>query len=147
MKNIKIGWRRYLSAEIYSTAGVVIGAGTTYLLTGNRILAAYVGTICETSCFYGFISFNDFRKNRMEYKKAGKRYGISSYFKTLRNIIFEFGLPEVFDSLFIRPFCLYWFPIWMRSYSVGIIAGQLAANIIFYIPAYIINKIQTRILK
>ena len=138
---------RYLSAEIYATAGVVFGTGLLYLLTENRLIAAYVGAVCENIGYYGYISIHDFKKNKIKYEKSSKKFGITGYLITVRNIIFEFSFSEILDSLLARPFCLYWFPIWINNFSVGIIAGKLAADIFFYIPTLTALKIRTRYMK
>jgi hypothetical protein len=68
---------------------------------------------------------------------------LRSFFRDIRNIILEFGFSEILDSLFIRPFMMYIFPILIGNVELGIFAGKIAADIVFYVPtifAYELRK-------
>jgi hypothetical protein len=71
------------------------------------------------------------------------KHGAKGFFKTVRNLVVEFGFSEVLDSLFVRPFCMYVFPLLVGNFFVGILVAKVAADIIFYIPtitAYELRK-------
>ncbi len=80
-KKIKEWLKRYLPAEILATIGAMLGAGLIFLLTNNRILSAYIGTIGENTGYYGFIfireHYNDLNKSR----KKNKKHGIKGFLK------------------------------------------------------------------
>ncbi|MCD5380769.1 hypothetical protein LR004_02480, partial [Candidatus Gracilibacteria bacterium] len=52
--------------------------------------------------------------------------------KRVRNIMFEFGVPELFDFFIVRPLFLYFTPQILGNYVIGIIVGKILADIIFY---------------
>ena len=147
MKKAKKWLRRYIPANISATIGAIFAAWLVYKLTKNQILAAYAGTIGDNIGYYGVIAIRDFKKNKAKYIKNGEKYGVIGYLKTVRNLIIEFGTAEALDSLIVRPLCLYWFPIWMPTYELGIIAGKYAADIIFYIPTIISYELRKKYLK
>lgn len=147
MLKIKEWLWRYVPAEIFATLGAISGATLFYLLTKNRIISAYAGVMSENAGYYGFISILDFKKDKAKYEKFNRNFGISGYLKTLRNLVLEFGFSELLDSFIIRPFCMYWFPIWLPNYVMGIFIGELAANIIFYIPTIIAYELRKKYIK
>ena len=55
----------------------------------------------------------------------------------LRQIALEFGPAELLDSLLIRPTALYIGITMIPNLAFGIIAGQTAANLCFYVPTII----------
>lgn len=144
MKRIKEWLWRYAPAEIFATIGAIFGAGFLYLFTNNRIIAAYAGVIGENVGYYGFILIRDFKKNKTNYEKSGQKFGLIDFLKTIRDLFLEFGLSEALDSFLVRPFCLYWFPIWIPNFSIGIIVGKFVADIIFYIPTITVYELRKK---
>lgn len=67
------------------------------------------------------------------------------FFKTIRNLVFEFGFSEALDSFVVRPFCMYIFPILTNNYGVGIIIGKIVADVSFYIPTIIAYELRKKI--
>jgi hypothetical protein len=135
MKKIKEWIKRYVPAEIFATIGTILGAGFLYGITQNRIAAVYAGVIGENIGYYGFILICDLKKSKN---------GASSYLKTIRNLILEFGFPEMLDSFLVRPFCLYWFSLWMPNYTIGIFIGKIIADVVFYIPTIIAYELRKK---
>ena len=127
--------KRYLPAEFFAIIGALLGAGGVFFFTGNRILSAYIGTMGENIGYYWFILIREHKVN-----SKGKKQGMA---KTIRNLLVEFGFSESLDSLVVRPFCLYIFPVLTNNYGIGIVVGKLAADMIFYIStitAYELRK-------
>ena len=122
--------RRYIPAEIFGIIGAVLGSVAVYAVTNNRIASAYAGTLGENIFYYGFILAREFRNNNI--------------LESIRNIIIEFGPAEMLDSMIVRPFCMFLFPIILDSYAIGIIAGKLFADVIFYIPTVISYELRKR---
>lgn len=123
---------RYLPAEIFATTGIILITGTIYFFTGNRILAAYTGSIFENLGYYSFISLRELKRDKAKYKNSNKEFGIIIFFKTIRNLAAEFGPSEILDTLIIRPFCIYWLPILISNYIFGVMIGKFIADLIFY---------------
>lgn len=128
--------KRYLPAEIFALTGAMLGAISVFWLTKNRVLSAYAGAIGEVLGFYGTI----FVIEKINYKKNNKPIGFT---KTIRNLAVEFGFSEFLDGAFVRPFCMYIFPLLIGQFSIGILVGKIAADIVFYtltISAYEFRK-------
>lgn len=148
VKHKIIEWmKRYVPAEILATIGALLGAQIIYVLTGSRILSAYVGTIGDNTFYYGFIIYREIKNDAKHSKNNNQKHGIKGLLKTIRNIIVEFGASEFLDSLLIRPFCMYIFPILLNNFSLGIIVGNMIANVIFYIPTIIAYELRKKHLK
>lgn len=138
---------RYVPAEIFATIGAISGASLSYLITHNRLIAAYLGAIGENIGYYGFISIRDLQKNKLKYQKLGKQFGFIAFLKTIRDLVLEFGFSEVLDSFVVRPLCMYWFPIWMPIYAIGIFTGKFVADVIFYIPTIMAYELKKKYVK
>ncbi|PIN85929.1 hypothetical protein COV19_07600 [Candidatus Woesearchaeota archaeon CG10_big_fil_rev_8_21_14_0_10_44_13] len=143
-KKIKEWLKRYVPAEIFATIGVVIGSWLVFVLTGNRVLSAYIGTIGENIGFYSFIFIREHINDFNHSKRKKRDHGLKGFLKTTRNLIFEFGVSETLDSLFFRPFCIYIFPILIGNYLTGILVGKIVADIIFYIPTIIAYELKKK---
>jgi len=104
---IKEWLRRYLLADILSTALSLATAWVIHRTTGDNVLAAFVGSAMASISFYGIIAYNDVRKSLKHHRKHDLSYGFVAYFKDLRNLIIEFGPSEILDVLAVRPFFMY----------------------------------------
>lgn len=136
--------RRYIPAEIFATIGALLGAGVIYWITNNAIAAAYAGTIGENIGFYGFIVSRDLVVSRRHHKKNNKKFGFLGLVKNVRNLLVEFGPAEVLDSLIVRPFAMFIFPIILGNFPLGILVGKLAADVTFYIPTIISYELRKK---
>lgn len=55
-------------------------------------------------------------------------------------MVIEFGLSELLDVFIARPFCIYLAQFYLTGFTVSIIAGNIAANIIFFLlSAFMFN--------
>ena len=52
--------------------------------------------------------------------------------RTVRDLLIEFGPAELVDSLLARPLFMYLMPSLLHNFTAGIVAGKLAADVIFY---------------
>jgi len=116
--------RRYGLAEVAGISCALLGAALVRALTGSDVATAYGGSLGETIGFYGVIVGREIWQDR----RAG-RPGLH----TSLNLLIEFGIAELLDTIVIRPFAMaigmrYLGPQW------GVIAGKLAADIFFYLP-------------
>jgi hypothetical protein len=140
-QNIKAkikGWvKRFLPAEVAGTIVAVLVSTFTHYYTKNAVIAAYAGSVCETIAFYATIIIHDARIATKNLKEEGKTLSFRSFVYLLRNILLDFGVAELMDSLLLRPFCMYIFPIWLKNYPLGILAGKIASDIVFYLPVII----------
>jgi hypothetical protein len=135
--------KRYVPAEALSLIMTIIAAGLTFRYTGNHIAAALAGTWGGNAGFFGYILVRDIFKSVKECHKENLPYKGRNLWLSFRSLLVEFGLAEIADSFFIRPFLMYYLPILTGNFSIGILLAKVAADISFYIPAiyfYEFNK-------
>jgi hypothetical protein len=126
--------KRFLPAEISGTITAVAASYITYYCTNNSIAAAYAGSVGETFGFYSTIFIQGALIEKRKLKAVNKRLTFIDFIHIIKNILFDFGIAEILDSLFLRPFCMYIFPLWLKNYPLGILAGKVASDVCFYLP-------------
>jgi hypothetical protein len=129
--------QRFLPAEVVGTIVAIVVSSITHYYTNNLVIAAYAGSVCETIAFYATIIIHDALIASKQLKEEGKTLTYRSFVYLLRNILLDFGIAELMDSMLLRPFCMYIFPIWLRNYPLGILTGKIASDIVFYLPVII----------
>jgi len=145
MKKKIIEWvKRYLFADILST---VLSLGTAWLImerSGDRVLAAFIGSAVASIVFYFTIAFSDVRKSIKQHKVDNERYIIKSFLIDFRNLIIEFGPAELLDVLAVRPFFMYLIPKLTGDFLLGTFLGKMIADIIFFVPAIVMYEMRKR---
>lgn len=119
---------RYLPAEIAGTFTALASALVAHQLFKNEVLTAYAGAWGENIGYYSVIFVREFLKE-------GAEFSFKNFLKIMRNVCVEFGVAEVLDSFVLRPLFMYIFPTLLKNYPAGILAGKIAADVTFYIPA------------
>ena len=140
-KRLKSWIKRYGFAEIFGTITAYIGFIFLDFLNGNPILAVYGGVIGESIGFYGTMLVRELMHNLSVSNKIGKRYIWVASFKTLEKLLIEFGPAEALDTFVIRPFTMN-FGVKFLGKGIGIFAGKITTDIIFYIPTIISFEIR-----
>jgi hypothetical protein len=136
MQQKLIEWfKRYGLAEVISLTLTVLSSWLSFELTQNKITTALVGTWVGNIGYFGTILIEDILLANKQLRAVGKQYSIDTFFKNVRALFVEFGIAELFDTLFIRPTLMYYVPIWMGDLSWGVVVAKFAADITFYIPA------------
>jgi hypothetical protein len=110
---------RYGPAEAAATAGAVAAA----IAVGPWALAAviaYAGTIGEGLGFYAVILVRELRRC------PGPRR------RTIAGLLVEFGPAEIADTVAVRPLAMYLGPLLVGHLAGGVLAGKLAADLVFY---------------
>jgi hypothetical protein len=141
---IKEWIRRYLLAEILSTALSLATAWVIHRTTGDNVIAAFVGSAMASISFYGIIAYSDVRKNLKHHRKHDLSYDFVVYFKDLRNLIIEFGPSEILDVLAVRPFFMYLIPKIIGEFVLGTFIGKMIADVIFFIPAIVMYEVRKK---
>jgi hypothetical protein len=131
MANTKINrplvWlRRYLPAEALGVAALLLGALTTLAVTGNVLLAALAGGWLEALAYYGVLIV----RALWSCERITPRLALT----TLRNLVLEFGPAELLDSVLVRPAALAGGLAFAPNPVLGVLAGKLAADMVFYLP-------------
>lgn len=145
LKQKVIVWiKRYLLADILST---ILSLATAWLImesTGDRVLAAFVGSAVASISFYGIVAFSDVRKSLKEHKAENERYRIKSFLLDFRNLIIEFGPAELLDVLAVRPFFMYLIPKLTGDFLLGTFIGKMIADVLFFIPAIVMYELRRK---
>jgi hypothetical protein len=144
MKSKIIEWiKRYAPAEILSFISTLIAAGLTFIYTENHVAAALAGTWGGNVGFFGYILALDIFRSIRDCHIKSLPYKSKDLWINIRGLLVEFGITEIADSFFIRPFLMYYLPILIGNFLIGILFAKAVADITFYIPAiffYEFNK-------
>lgn len=139
--------KRYGLAEVISLSLTVVSSWLTFKFTQNKITTALVGTWVGNIGYFGTILIEDILLANRQLQVIGKRYSVETFLKNVRALFVEFGVAELFDTLFIRPTLMYYIPIGIGDLSWGVIIAKFAADITFYIPAIISYELSKKRLR
>lgn len=115
---------RYLPAEVAGTAALVLaGIGVT-VWTDAPLVIALVGLVGESLGFFLVLAITI----RFEHARSD---GVARP-KLTRFIAAQFGPAELIDTLAVRPVALILGVVLTSDPVVGLIAGKLAADVVFY---------------
>jgi len=121
---------RYLPAEVAGTAAMVVGGLLATLWTDAAPLIAVAALLGEIIGFYAVLAVTIFIEQA---PIAATRRG--ALWRTAVLLVAEFGAAELLDTFLVRPAALMvgvWLipdPLW------GMLAGKIAADIVFYAVA------------
>jgi hypothetical protein len=116
---------RYVPPEVAELLGAVLAASAVQVF-GLAALTAYAGSAGETVAFYAVLLVRDLRRRR----RLG--HGGRSSMRPVRDLLLEFGPAELMDNLAVRPVAMYVGPILIGDLTAGVIAGKIAADVVFY---------------
>jgi ornithine decarboxylase len=135
------GWLlRYGPAEVAGTAGAILAA-TAIDRFAVDAATAYAGAIGEGIAFYAVLLIRDLRRQRA----TGGRHG--AWRRTARDLVVEFGPAEALDTLVVRPLAMYLATVSLGATWLGVPAGKVAADVVFYtlaIAAYETRQVLAR---
>ena len=125
--------KRYRPAEIIGTLTAIISASVAHLFSKNNILIAYPGSLGEAAGFYGTVLIQRIMIADRKTKRNHKKISLHDFIKIFSGIILEFGPAGLIDGLLLRPLFMYLFPLYLKHFTLGILAGKFMADITFYI--------------
>jgi hypothetical protein len=128
---------RYGLAEVVSLTMTIVASWVTFEYTQSQLKTAFGATWAGNIGYFGTILIQDIIVAKKQLQIVDKQYSLDTFYKNVRALFVEFGIAEVFDTLFIRPTLLYYFPIWLENLSLGVIVAKFIADITFYVPAII----------
>lgn len=135
---------RYVPLEVAATVAALLSASAALYVTGNPIVAAYAGTWGEFIAYYAAVSI---REVAILSRRNGASGVHESITRSFRNVVFEFGPAEGLDSFIVRPFFMYLMPRVLGDFSIGIVAGKILADIVFYTITIFSFEVRKRIFK
>jgi hypothetical protein len=119
--------RRYLPAELIGTATALLCALVAAQLGGGPAATALAATWGEILGFYGL----------MAGREAARVRSLRAAPAAVARLVLEFGPAELLDSFALRPALMYAGLTLAPSPALGLIAGKLAADVVFYIPTIV----------
>ena len=140
--NFKEWFNRYKYAEIAATSAALSSSQFSRIFDG--LTTAYLITFAEYFAFYGVILFMAYQNLVETNKSLNKKTPLNEMVLLVKNLVLEFGYPAVLDFFVIRPFCMYWMPIFTGNYFIGIILGKVTADSFFYSLAIVNYEIIKR---
>lgn len=123
--------RRYGIAEALGTLALVLAALAVRDLAGSLVLAAVAGSLAEAGWFYGVLLLRDWRRERAHARQGG--CAPRPLRELAHDLLLEFGAAERVDGFLLRPCCL-WLGLRLAGGWPGLLAGKLAADLLFYGP-------------
>ena len=145
MKARILDWiRRYLPLEILATVTALIGGMTAAVVTANAVVISYAGAWGENVGYYGYAFAREMRRLSAASPEAPRMGFWARSAATIRGLVWEFGLAELIDSFLARPFCMLAATALLGSLELGIVAGKLAADVLFYAIAIFFYELGKR---
>jgi hypothetical protein len=129
---------RYAPAEAAATLGALFAAGLASHL-GGAAAAAFAGAVGEAVAFYAVVFIRDLRRRKRQ--RPGARAG----WRTLRDLLTEFGPAELLDTFAARPLAMYAAAVLAGNLVAGVIVGKIAADVVFYTLAIISYEARKKI--
>jgi hypothetical protein len=131
--------RRYGVAEC---AGITCALTASFIIrraTRSEIAAAYAGAWGESIGYSTVIVGRDFLVDARAAHAARQRFGVRRAGGVIAGLIAEFGPSGLLDTFLIRPFTM---GVGARLFGpqLGLIAGKLTADVIFYVPVIFIYE-------
>jgi hypothetical protein len=136
--------RRYGIAECAGLTCALVGSFTVRRLTGSNIAAAYGGAWGESLGYSSVIILRDYLAAARAAHAAGRSVGARDAGGVATGLLTEFGPAALLDTLVVRPFTM---GVGMRLIGprIGLIAGKIAADILFYLPVIFMYERRKRI--
>jgi hypothetical protein len=124
--------QRYLLAEIVSTACAFLVAAAVYVFARHALAAALVNTAAGSLSFYAMMLARE------------QRGGLHDMPRAVSALVLEFGPAEILDTLLLRPALLYAGMTFAPNPELGVLFGNLAADVCFYVPAIVSHELLGR---
>lgn len=127
---------RYGPPELLGTVAALVGASLVYTASGSELAAAVAANWAEAIGYYGLIIIRDLR--------AGGRPSSRSAVSIIRGLVIEFGPAELLSLTLVRNATLFAGIAFASSLALGIIAGKLVADLLFYLPTILSYELLRR---
>jgi len=141
-QKIKEFSKRYLPAEIVGTLTAIGTASIAHIFSDNPVFIAYIATLGEAVGFFSTIFIQHFITYSKKHKIKSKQFSLSNISIIISHVLLEFGPAEILDSLLLRPFFMYLFPLLVKNFALGILLGKIAGDITFYLLVILSYEMQ-----
>jgi len=144
--NLRKWIKRFLPAEVVGIISAIASAWVASSLGTHRVGVAFTASIAETVGFYLTIMVTDALLLRKQLKLEHHPLTLPALLlATIKNMVLDFGLAELADSFVVRPLFMYLFPLWLKDYTMGIVAGKIVSDLVFYVPVIVAGRIRTHL--
>ena len=133
--------RRYGLAEVAGVLTALFAAWIADVLGAPAVVIAYAATAGENIGFYGVIVSRQLAVDRRLALAAGMPYHGLRVWRTMRELLLEFGPAEVLDSVVFRPLAM-GLGVRFLGRDLGVVAGKLAADVTFYLPVIVTYELR-----
>jgi hypothetical protein len=134
---------RYGLAEC---AGITCALVVSYVVrgvTGSGLAAAYAGAWGETLGYSGAVIAKDAVTAARAARAAGRSVNIRDATGVATGLVTEFGPAGVLDTLLTRPAAMA-LGAKLLGPALGVIAGKIAADVLFYVPVIFMYERRNR---
>lgn len=119
--------RRYLPAELAGTAVMLLAGVAVSAWVGAPALVALAALVGETLGFYAVLAVAIYLEQSRVV--SSRRRAVA---RTLLLLVAEFGAAELLDTFLVRPAALLAGVLWIPDPVWGLLAGKIAADLLFY---------------
>jgi len=134
---------RYGLAECAGITCALLGSFVVRRATGSAIAAAYAGAWGETIGYSSVIIGRDFIAEARATRATHRAFGFRDAGGVVAGLIAEFGPSGILDTLVIRPFAM-GLGARLLGPHLGLLAGKVAADVLFYLPVIFIYERKKR---
>ena len=142
-KKIKEWFNRYWLSELLSYSLAIGGWGFSFYLTNNYYISWIIVLILDNIWYYLPIVIKEF----LWTYKINNFYNSKLFIKDLKNLSFEFWIPEITMNFFIYPPLIFYVPQKFDNYLVWIFVVMTITVILFYIQAITLYEIRKKYFK
>jgi hypothetical protein len=146
-RRLRVWAVRYLPAELAGTLTALAAAWSAEVASSAMGSVAVAGVVGENLGYYGCVAVREvcYQGARQRAQDTGRRRWQTGV-ATVQAMLIEFGPAELVDSLLARPLLMYLLPGLLHDLTAGIVAGKLAADVVFYAIAISAYELKQRYL-
>lgn len=134
---------RYGLAELAGIACAFAGSVLVRRLTGSHVAAAYGAAWGESLGYSTVIVARDFLTESRAARAAEQRFGARRATGLVGALLAEFGPAALLDTFVTRPLAM-GLGVKLLGLKLGIVAGKVAADTLFYVPVILVYERRTR---
>jgi hypothetical protein len=144
IKNKLKNWiKRYWLSEVVSYSLAMWLSYITFKTTSNYYLSWTAIIIWDYLWYYWVMFVNEIRNSI----KINKSYNLKLFLIDLRNLWFEFWLPQIFETFIIYPLVVFYVPTLFKNYQLWAFLSMTFVIMIFYIQTIILYEIRIKYFK
>ena len=134
-RRVRFWVRRYGPPEIVGTVTMVLAANITAGITPSIPIIALSALLAGAIGFYAVMGVTVYREQWVIWGRDVRPRPSTVVRRTTLCLLAEFGATEFVDLLLLRPILLFGGILFIGSTTGGLLAGKLAADVIFYLIA------------